>query len=265
MKRMFLLLWLAALTASADDVYCKDGKILRGLSLRREGAWVFGKPLGTQDPQVQETLIALNQLERIAFTEPVVLREARQAAYLGNATLVLSKTEAFSLEHRQWMDIAGNLWRELMRMRIPALVSLDRKEELTQVLNAWTPTGDNELEEAVKLLTLKMAGGDKAPLLEASKRLTADNAGTLGAALGWLELGGAALDAKRWPEAIRAFVSIQVFAPAWRLLYPEALLGAVRAAIGSGKPEQANPFVQDLQSEYATSPQAAKALQQLPP
>lgn len=263
MKRLLIFLWVMPLSLIADDVYCKDGKVYRGLKLRKESGFIFGKHLVPKDPQEQDAIIVANQVDRIVFSEPQTLRELRQAAYAGDAALVLEKGEALIAEHRQWADTPGNYWRDLMRSEIPALYVLGKTEALQKLIKEWVPTGDPDLEDGVKLVAMRHGGAEKAAFLEICKKATATNPGSLVAAIAWIELGHAALEEKNWPAAVRSFLSVEVFASAWRLLLPEALLGAVRACVSNGQQPQAAVFAQDLRNEYASSPQAARATEAL--
>jgi hypothetical protein len=78
------------------------------------------------------------------------------------------------------------------------------------------------------------------------------------AAIGWLELGHAAMAEKQWAAAVRHYLSVEVFASPWRLLLPEALLGAIRACAANHQPAQAALFAQDLRGEYPSAPQTAR-------
>jgi hypothetical protein len=263
MKRVLCFLWVLVLPLSADDVFCKDGKAHRGLVLRREAGILFGRSAAPKDVQEQETVIVLNQVERIVFSEPAALREMRQAAYAGDARSVVDKGAQLILEHRPWADVPGNYWKELMRAQVPALVALGDNEGLQNLIKAWIPTGDLDLDDSARLLGMRAGGVDRAAFLELCKKATAGSPGTLVAAISWLELGREALAQKQWPVAVRHFLSVEVFASPWRLLLPEALLGAVRATAANGQPAQASVYARDLQSEYANTPQAAKVAEAL--
>jgi hypothetical protein len=263
MKRVLCVFLALMLPLCADDVFCKDGKVHRGMVLRREAGILFGRSATPKDGQEQETVIVLNQVERVVFTEPAALREVRQAAYAGDARAVVEKNAQLIAEHRQWADVSGNYWRELMRAQVPALYALGENEELQKLVTAWIPTGDLDLDDCVRLLGLRPNGAEQGSFLELCKKATAGSPGTLVAAIGWLELGRDALAQKQWTVAVRHFLSVEVFASPWRLLLPEALLGAVRATAANAQPAQAAVYGRDLQSEYAHTPQAGKVAEAL--
>jgi hypothetical protein len=258
MKNWALIFWMLPIVVLGDDVYCKDGKVHRGLVLRREAGVIFGKTAAAKDPQAQETLIVANQVERIVFSEPAALRDARQAAYSGDARTVIDKIGPLISDHRIWAETPGNYWRDLMRMQVPALYVLGENEQLRQLIQGWLPTGDLDLDDSVKLLAMRMSGGDQAAFREICAKATAGNPSSLVAAIGWLELGRAALAEKKWPHAVRQFLSVEVFASSWRLLVPEALLGAVRACAGNRQQPQASVYARDLQTEFSGAPQSAR-------
>jgi hypothetical protein len=246
------------LTLAADDVYCKDGKVHRGLTLRREAGVIFGKHANPREGQEQDTILVANQVERIVFAEPPALREVRQAAYAGDARQVLEKSGSLIAEHRQWAEMPGNYWRDLMRAQVPALYVLGKNDELQQLITAWLPTGEPDLEDSVKLLALRLNGSDQGAFLEICKKATATGASTLVAAIAWIELGRAAAAEKQWPVAVRKFLAVEVFASSWRLLLPEALLGAARACTANGQSVQAALYAKELQSEFSRSEQASR-------
>lgn len=263
MKCVLWALWMMMLPLPADDVFCKDGKVHRGLVLRREAGFIFGRQVSPKDAADQETVIVLNQVERIVFAEPPALRELRQLAYAGDSRAVVEKSAQLITEHRPWADVPGNYWRELMRAQVPALYALGEIEEIQKLIKTWVPTGDLDLDDGVRLLGLRSSGTDRGSFLELCKKATAGSPGTLVAAIGWLEQGQEALAQKQWSVAVRHFLSVEVFASPWRLLLPEALLGAVRATAGNGQPAQAAVYARELQSEYAHTPQAGKVSEAL--
>ncbi|MEI6712249.1 MAG: tetratricopeptide repeat protein [Verrucomicrobiota bacterium] len=238
----------------AEDVLLKDGNVVRGVGLRREGAFIFGRPEGGQD-----VLIPANTVTRIIFKESSGLRDARDGFYAGDSKAVLDNTLAEMTYHRIWVDMPGSIWPALMRLRVPAVVATGRPAEVTELLKDWTATGDPEIEAAVALLKLKSSGAGVEEMTKAWNAATEGNVGTLSAAISWLELGNAASEAKDWPAAIRYYVSVQVFAPTWRPLHPAALLGAVKACIANQQTEQAATFLDDLKTDYPRSSQAKAA------
>jgi hypothetical protein len=257
MKRA--LCWLSVLVAFTsegicEDVFLKDGTVVRNVGLRREGAFVFGKPEGGQD-----ILIPVNTIVRIAFRESGGLRDARDGNYAADSRTVIDNTGAEMTYHKTWIDIPGSMWPTLMRLRLPALIAAGRTSDLDDLLKDWTPKGDPELDAAVALLNLKRSGAARPELQKAWKAAIEDNVGTLSAAISWIELGNEAAEAKDWDTAIRYYVSVQVFAPNWRPLHPLALVGAVKACLANEQPGQAIPFSEDLKTEYPRSSQAKAA------
>ncbi len=241
----------------AEDVVLKDGNVVRGVGLRREGAFIFGKPSSGS-----EALIPVNTIARIAFPESSGLRDAREKFFAGDSRAVLDNTASEMTYHKLFMDIPGSLWTTIMRLRIPALVAGARASEIDEFLRDWTPSGDAELDAAVGLLKLKKSNSSAEDQSKAWKTATEGNPSNLSAAISWLELGNAALEAKDWTTAIRYFVSVQVFSPNYRPLHPAALLGAVKACLGNEQPDQATPFAEDLKKDYPRASQT-KALEKL--
>lgn len=253
--KSFILL-LAALTllhrARAEDVYLKTGKVLHASNLRRDGTVAFAKLI---TPPEETTLVAINQIERIAFTEAPDMREAAEAAYAGDAQTVLIKTAAPLAYHNQWHDVPGNARAAILRLVLPALVNARKTPELKTLLQSWTPTGDPDLESTVQLLKLVVLNPDKLAFEKAAVYATSTCPGTLCAAVAWIEQGNTFFSTGQWAQAVRAFLSVRLFSPGWRLLQPPALLGAVEACRANDQIPESLPLIEDLQTEYPGSHQ----------
>ena len=266
MKRFVFLSLLASCLPAlhAQDVLLKDGKFIRSQGVRREGNFLFVK-VANAEGTVSETLLQLNLVERIAFGEPPSLLEVRQKAAAGNAEAVLTKTEALLPVARPFADIPGNLWPELVRLRLSALAATPRPEALAELQKQWIPIDDPDLEAAAKLLASNQPGADRKTLEQTWKGLAVPGAATLSAGIAWLELGTAALEAKQWKPALRAFLSVEVFVSNHRLLQPRALLGAIRAFVGLENLTEAKALLQELQTEYPSTPEFKQATELILP
>jgi hypothetical protein len=258
MKFSTLLLAFLSLLhgAHAEDVYLKTGKVVRASSLRRDGTVAFAKLL---TPPEETSLIAINQIERIVFTEAPEMREASAAAYAGDAQTVLIKTAAPLAYHNQWHDVPGNARGAILRLVLPALVNTRKTAELKTLLQTWVPTGDPDLEATVQLLKLRLLNPDKTAFEKAAVSATSTCPGTLSAAVAWIEQGNTYLSTGQWAKAARAFLSVRLFSPGWRLLQAPALLGAVEACRGNDQIPESLPLIEDLQTEYPGSQQTRTA------
>lgn len=248
-----LLAFLSLLhAATAEDVYLKSGKVVRASNLRRDGTVAFAK---LTTPPEETSLIAINQIERIVFTEAPDMREAAAAAYAGDAQTVLIKTAAPLAYHNQWHDVPGNARAAILRLVLPALVNTRKTPELKTLLQDWVPTGDPDLEATVQLLKLRLLSPDKTGFEKAALSATSTCPGTLCAAVAWLEQGNTCLSTGQWAQAARAFLSVRLFTPGWRLLQAPALLGAVEACRANDQIPESLPLIEDLQAEYPGSHQ----------
>lgn len=254
---LFLLFSLAFLPwAKAEDLYLKNGKVVRASSLRRDGSVAFAKLL---NPPEETSLIAINQIDRIVFPESVELREATVAAHAGDAQTVLTKTAAPLAYHNQWHDVPGNARVALLRLALPALICARKNTELTALLQAWLPTGDPDLEATAQLLKLKFVTTDPAGFEKAALSATSTSPGTLCAAVSWIEQGNACLSTGQWGKAVRSFLSVRLFSQSWRLFQAPALLGAIEACRANDQIPQSIPLIEDLQNEFPGSQQAVIA------
>ena len=266
MNRLCIPLWSALLLllisprGAAQTLQLKDGKVFYAKELRRDGNFLLlkaTKPDGT----VTDELVQIPQLERIDFPEPPTLAEARQLAQNGNASGVLEKTSETATFFRTYADLPGNPWPEVMRLRLPALAVAGTTELLADLQKNWVPTGDTELDTAYRLLTAPR--NDPTGVQTAWKALAQPGAGTLAAGISWLELGRTALESKQWRDALRAFLSVEVFVPQQRLLLPKALLGATKAFLEKGDRAKASTFAQEIASDFPNTPEAAAAAELL--
>ncbi len=241
-------------SARADDVYLKDGKVVHASSLRRDGNFLFAKT-STADGSGNETLIPIAQIDRISCIEPPALLEARQHASLGNADTVLQKTQLLLDQNKPLADIAGSAWPEIVRLRMTAIVASQKTEAFFELQKNWIPTGDPDLENAAKWLGAAASGINLRTLRDGLKAASVPGASSLSAGIAWLEFGKEALEAKQWQNAIRAFLSVEVFLKRYPLLHPTALLGAIRAFAATNAQKEGWTLVEELRSRYPESPQ----------
>jgi uncharacterized protein HemY len=258
MKSTVLFLSFAfPLLASAETIFLKDGKVHAAKEMRREGNFLFLK-VAQQDGSLADVITPLNQIERVDFGEVTSIAEARQLARSGDALGVLEKTQAPAAAARVYSDIPGNLWPEVMRLRLPAIAVSGNLEALSELQKQWTPTGDGELDTAYKLLVA--AQHDPTGAKTARGALTQPGANSLAAGLSWLTLGEEALEAKNWRAAVKAFLSVEVFIPSQRLLQPKALLGAAKAFLAMGEKQKASSLLEEVKAEFPSHTEAAASL-----
>jgi hypothetical protein len=240
--------------ADAQTVQLKDGKVLYAKEIRRDGNFLFVKA-AQPDGSLTDELVQIPQLERLEFPELPALSEARQRAQSGDAAGVIESTTEPVTFFRTYADLPGSPWGEIMRLRLPALAVAGSTELLADLQKHWSPTGDAELDTAFRLLTA--ARNDTASVQTAWRALAQPGASSLAAGISWLELGNVALAAKQWREAVRAFLSVEVFVPQHRVLLPKALLGATKAFLGKADRAKASAYSQELTSDFPNTPEAA--------
>jgi hypothetical protein len=179
----------------------------------------------------------------------------------GNAGAVLEKTSQLAEQFRTYADLPGNPWPDIMRLRLPALAVSGSPDLINDLEKNWSPTNDTELDTAYRLIVA--AKNDPSGARVAWKALAQPGAGSLAAGIAWLGVGKAALDAKEWRNAARAFLSVEVFLPQYRLLVPKALLGAAKAFKEKGDQAKASRIVHDLETDFAGTPEATAAAEVL--
>ncbi len=250
------LLWLAPVL-SAQTLHLKTGKVVTTSNVRREANFLFAKITGPDGAPAEE-VVPIQQVDRIEFGEVAAVAEARKLALEGNTAEVLEKTAALITTFRPYAEIPGSPWPDIMRLRLPAVAVSDSRELWEELQKTWVPTGDSELDTAFRLLAADPAGAKLA-----RKALAVSGAGSLAAGLSWLALGEEALAAKAWKDAIRAFLSVEVYLPHHPLLQPRALLGAARAYQGNGETGKAAAMLDEVKSEYPKAPEASASLSEV--
>jgi hypothetical protein len=259
MKNPFLSLLLLALpcVSSAETILLKDGKSHTARDLRRDGNFLFYKPV-TADGAQPETVTPLNQIERIDFGEQPALDTARELFKQGDALGVLEKTTEPAAYFRTYSDVAGNQWADVMRLRIPAIAVAGTEQHLANLEAQWSPTGDQDIDTAYRLLLA--AKNDPTGARTAWKALAQPGASSLAAGISWLGIGNEALLAKQWSLAVRAYLSVEVFVTQQRLLQPKALLGAAKAFIQKGEMPKAMSLIEEIKMEYPSYAEDAAAV-----
>jgi hypothetical protein len=258
MKRsVFLLCFSFPLLAPAETVFLKDGKIHNAREMRREGNFLFLK-VQQQEGVLTDVIAPLNQIERVDFGEVTAIAEARQLARAGDASAVLEKTQEPANAARPYSDVPGNLWTEVMRLRLPAIAVSGDAQAFSELQKQWTPTGDAELDTAYKLMVATQ--NDPTGAKTARGALAQPGANSLAAGLSWLTIGDEALETKNWKAAVKSYLSVEVFIPGQRLLQPKALLGAAKAFIALGERPKAASLLEEVKTEYPIYAPAAAAL-----
>lgn len=257
-----LLLWGGTLLLCAEDVILRDGKVIRATSIRRDGTFLFAKVPGNEASA--ETVVPFSNIERLGFADYPPLLEVRQLATSGQAEAVLEKTESLLAVARLWADFPGTMWPEVARLRLAAIGATQRWEAIATVQPHWFASGDADLEASFKLLQARANGTEISNLQAAWKSLAQPGSSSLSTSLAWLELGEDALASRRWKDATRAFLSVEVFGTSFRILHPRALLGAIRALVGNGEFKAAIPLREALQTEFPASAETKQARELLP-
>lgn len=259
MKKHFItsLALFLPLTAFGELVFLKDGKVHTTKEIRRDGNFLLFKSLGADGSQ-SDAVTPLNQVDRVDFGDPPALAEARQMARQGDATGVIEKTAEAASFFRAYTDVPGNLWLEVMRLRLPALAIAGNSAQLAELQTQWTPTGDAEIDTAYRLTIAKI--NDPEGAHKAWNALAQPGANSLSAGISWLELGNEALQAKQWSAAIRSFLSVEVFVNHQRLLQPKALLGAAKAFVQKGENTKAGALIEEIKTDFPKSYAEAAAI-----
>jgi tetratricopeptide (TPR) repeat protein len=271
MKTALLAFLALAVSASAQSLVMKDGKIIPTKGIRRDGDTVIATvaiPGGEagQPAKTGEFGYPIAQVARLDFPEPTQLRTAPELVAQGKAADAIAQLEPVVKYYENFREVAGSWWADAALLKAQALVSLGRDKEAEPLAEQIIKTAtDPELVRAaeVQLAAGLVRKGSHERALETAERALKESKrhGTL--ALASIIKGECLLAKKEWDDAMLAFLRTPVFYPGEKILLPQAMLGAGRAQFGTEDFPRAKATLNELLKTYATAPEAALAQAEL--
>lgn len=261
------LLFALALSASAQNIVMKDGKVIATKGLRRDGNNIIatvelpGAEAG-QPARTGEFGYPLTQITRLDFAEPPQLHTAPDLVAQGKAAEAIVQLDPVVRFYEGFGDAPGSWWAAAALLKAQALASLGRDKEADPIAQQIVRTAT--APETVRAAEVQLAAGlvrkgAHAQALEIAERALKEckQPGTLATAS--IIKGECLLVKKEWDDALLAFLQTPVFYPGEKMLLPQAMLGAARAHFGMEDLPRAKATLDELLKTYGATPEAAQA------
>jgi tetratricopeptide (TPR) repeat protein len=270
MKRWPLLLLslaLAAVPVRAQTIVLKDGRVIVGKALRRQGESILATvdiPAATagQPAQTGELGYTLAQIARLEFPEPGQLRSAPDLILQGKAEDALAQLEPVLKYYEPFRDALGSWWGQAALLESEALLELKRDADAATLIDQIIRvSADPEAVRTARVLhaaalVRQGSGSEAAEICQAALKESKDPR-TLAAAA--VVKGQSLLLDKQWEDAVLAFLQVPVFYPGEKLWLPQSLLGVGRAHFGMDNFTAARAALDELLQTYAATREAAEA------
>lgn len=269
MKHRLHLICLILVTASlqAENITLKDGKIVAAKTLRRKGDTVFatidlpiteiGKP-----PRVAEIGHPVDQIEKIDFPEPPLLKTVPDLIADGNAPKALEELEPLLKYFEGFAEIAGSWWSDLALLKVQALVAVKREAEaepLAKQVSKLTKDPETVRAANAQIAACLLRRGQHAEALELSNSVLKAASGHATLATAAVTRGLCLLDRKDWEGALLAFLEVPVLHPDQKILKVPSMLGAGRSYFGIEDFKRAKDTLNELIKLFPNSPEAEQA------
>ena len=266
-----LCLILLSTPGLAENLTLKDGKVIAAKSLRRQGdsimatvelpATEVGKP-----PKTAEIGHPVNQIEKIEFPDPPILKTAPNMIAEGNAAKALAEIEPVLKYFESFLEIPGSWWTDVALLKVQALVALKRDAEAEPLARQVSKlTKDAETVRAVnaQIAACLLRRGQFAQALELSDSVLKAATGNATLATASVTKGLCLLDRKDWEGALLAFLAVPVFHPEQKILMGPSMLGSGRSYFGMEDFKRAKETLNELITSLPNSPEAEQAKNEL--
>jgi tetratricopeptide (TPR) repeat protein len=254
----------AAPAAPTVTIVMKDGKTIPTTAVRRSGDSIMATvPVGTG---MGEVGYPLSGIARVNFPEPPQIKAATALLEQGKYAEALGQVEPIVQYYSNYKDIPGNFWAAAAKLKLKALVSLQRDKDAQAVLDEIVKSS-NDPESARLAKVLQAASWGRAGQHEKAMAVfddvisTSNDDETLARA--WLGKGNSLYALQDFDGAILAYLHVPVFYSDQTLLMPAAMLGGARAMVHIEDLPDAQKTFNDLLEQYPSSPEAATAKSEL--
>lgn len=269
--RTILLLLALTVTATAQNIIMKDGKVVVSKGLRRQGDTIMAtieRPGGAAGiaPQTDEIGYPLAKIAKLDFPEPAQFKTAQDMIAQGKGTDLIVQLEPILKFYEGFRDAPGTWWINAALLKVKALVSVGREkdaESLAAQIAQIASDPENQLTAQVQVaagLARKGIFGKALEVAETALKQSKDP-GTLAQAA--LVKGQCLSASKQWEDALLSFLHVTVFYPGEKALVPQALLGVGRAQFAIEDLPSATASLKELIDTYPASGEAAQAKTEL--
>lgn len=264
MKRILPLLtfFSVAVAVHAQNIVLKDGKIIPGSRLRREGASVVTTINVGNAPG--EIGYAAANIASIEFPTPPQLKEASNLLAAGKTDQAVGLIDTVMKFYSNYKDIKGNFWGEAAVMKLGILTSqkrtLDADLLAKEILSSAQEPEVLASAQAYKTYLLASSGLYKEALTKSDEIINkGESANSTTLSLAYLANADAHFGLKHYEEAVFSYLHIPIFFPDQSLYMPKALLGSARCFDKLHVKDQIESAIGTLVRSYPNSPEAATA------
>lgn len=257
----FVFLASLAPVCRAQHFRLRDGRVLAANSVIVRGNQLV-RMIEVKGGGMAEVGYPLVELQSLDWPEPEELSRARESLSNGAAEQALADASAVAARFAPFATLPGSWWPEAERLRLRALVMLNRVSEIGNAARElFERAPDEPTRQAASLILASVALRERRwpearrmidPLLKAAlpPALEAELA---------VLCGELKLQESDWEGALESFLQVPAFHPAETTLMPKALLGSARAYRRLGDAGRAERAALELTDQYPKSSEARVA------
>ncbi len=252
---------LAPLASQGQHYRMRDGQMLAANTVVVRGNQLV-RALEVKDGASAEVGYPLSGVVALDWPEPEELRRAQENFVKGAIAEALADAETVATRFSPFSALPGSWWGEAELLRLQALASLGRWNEVEPAARRLSEKAPAErLRQAARLLVAKANLRERRwpeakAILESLGTLKPIPA--LEAEIAVLR-GELALQESDWEGALEAFLQVPAFHPTQAALMPPALLGSANAYRRLGDAGRAERTLLELVDHYPESAEAKQS------
>lgn len=254
----------AAAARPGLNIVLKDGKTATASAIRRAGDNVMATvQLGASAGEIGYPVA---NIAKIDFPEPPQIKAATDMLEVGENAGALALINPIVDYYNQFKDLPGSWWLQTARVKLKALVALQRDQESEVLVNeiVKASTDPESIGIAKVLLAASWARkGDHEKAIAAYDDVIKTGTDDETLARAWVNKGRSLLALKEFDPALLAFLHVPVFYPEQQSLIPQSLLGSGMAYVGIEDLPDAEKSFTSLIEKFPRSPESAVAKTEL--
>ena len=246
--------------APGITINLKEGKSVVTTRIRRlEGKVMATEQIGAGTGEIGYPVSAIAKVD---FPEPTQIKTSADLLAQGKAPAALAQIEPVVIYYAPFKDVPGNWWAQSARLKLKALVALNRDPEAAALVddivkNSTDPESGWAAQALLAGSLVRKGEGEKALVSCDAVIKTSADPDTVSTA--WVAKGRAHLMLKDWDSAMLAFLHVPVFYPDQTTLMPQVMLGSAQAYAGLEDKVNAEKTFNELISQYPASAEATEA------
>jgi hypothetical protein len=270
-----LLLWLMAVVpftpCMAQNIILKDGGTVVTKGVRRMGDTIMATielppPAPGQPAMTGEFGYSIPQIAKIDFPEPGALKVAVGLINSGRPAEGLARIQSVLNYYDAFGDAPGSWWADATLLKEEALIRLGQYDDaglLAEQMAHSATDPDNIRAANVYVAAAGARRGNQAQAFETYDAVLRDGTRPRTLAAAALNEGQCHLAREEWEPALLSLLEIPVFYPEQEVLMPDVLLGSAQAYIGLRDFTRAKAALNQLNSTYSLTPEAAQGTKEL--